>query len=85
MEKYFKNIENGYLTSISTGSGMEEIAQEEYEHILSVIRSAPAAEEGRQYRLRTDLTWEPAELPNEDEPDLSDEEALNIILGGEPV
>lgn len=81
MEKYFKNIAGEYLTSIGTGSGMVEITKEEYEHILSVILSCPTAEQGYMYKLKTDLTWEPVELPPEDEPDLSDAEAMAIILG----
>ena len=84
MEKYFKNIEGEYLTAISTGAGMEEITQEEYDHILSVIRSAPVAEEGYQYRLKVDLTWELVELPAPDaDPEIGADEALGIILGGD--
>lgn len=84
MKKYFKNIEGEYLTAISTGTGMEEITQEEYEHILSVIRSAPVAEEGYQYHLKTDLTWELAELPApEADPEIGASEALDIIIGGD--
>ena len=63
MEKYFKNIEGDYLASISTGTGEEEITKEEYENILSVIRSRPTPEEGYDYKLRTDLTWELVEAP----------------------
>lgn len=84
MEKYFKNIDGEYLVSISTGSGMEEITQEEYEHILSVIHSRPADEPGYTHKLRTDLTWEQVALPPEPEdPEISEKEALAIILGGE--
>ena len=80
--KYFKNTEGEYLTALSTGTGMEEISQEEYEHILSVIRSAPTAEDGYKYKLKDDLTWENVEAPvvPVDE-EISDEEALDIIMG----
>lgn len=61
--RYYKHIENGYLLSIGTGSGHEEITAEEYEQILNVIRSKPTAEAGYGYRLKTDLTWELCELP----------------------
>ena len=41
--------------------------------------------EGKGYRLKTDLTWEAYDLPPEPEPsdadELSDAEALNVILG----
>ena len=81
--KYFKNVEDHFLVSVSTGAGMEEITQEEYRHILSVVRSSPEAGEGFTYRLKTDLTWELVELPPEDDdPELSDADALDIILGG---
>lgn len=61
--KYFKNIQGGYIAALSTGSGGEEITQEEYEHILSLVRSCPKADTGYQYRLKTDLTWELVEMP----------------------
>ena len=81
--KYFRNIQDNYIAALSTGSGGEEITQEEYEHVLSLVRSCPKADTGYQYRLRTDLTWELVELPPEDtDPEISESEALDIILGG---
>ena len=82
--RYYKQIENGYLLSIGTGPGGEEITAEEYENILTIIRSRPTAEVGYGYRLKTDLAWELVELPpvSEDE-EISADEALKIILGGE--
>ena len=56
--KYFKNVENGYIVSISTEHGQTEITEQEYENILTAIKSAPQAEEGYEYKLRDDLTWE---------------------------
>jgi hypothetical protein len=61
--KYYKNIEDGYISAIGTGIGDVEITQEEHENILSVIQSKPVAETGYDYRLRTDLTWELVEAP----------------------
>lgn len=84
MENYYKIIEGEYITAIGTGIGDAEIAQEEYENILSIIRNRPTPEEGYTYRLRTDLTWEMVEAPVEPVDDeISDAEALDIILGGE--
>lgn len=84
MEKYYKNIEGDYITGIGTGIGDMEIIQEEYENILSIIRNRPTPEAGYTYKLRTDLTWELAEAPVEPVDDeISDAEALDIILGGE--
>lgn len=61
--RYYKNIEDTYILAIGTGVGGEEITQEEYENILSIIRTRPIAETGYAYRLRTDLTWELVEAP----------------------
>lgn len=81
--KYFRNIQDNYIAALSTGSGGEEITQEEYEHVLSLARSCPKADTGYQYRLKTDLTWELVEMPPEDtDPEISESEALDIILGG---
>ena len=81
MEKYFKNIEDGYIVSISTGTGAEEIEQEEYDNIMSVIRSRPTPEVGYDYRLRADLTWELIEIEviPEDEVEISDDEFMNMV------
>lgn len=82
MGNYYKRDEDGYLTVIGTGPGGEEITQKEYDHILSVIRSRPTAEPGYMYKLKTDLTWELVEAPEEPVSDeISDKEALDIILG----
>ena len=82
--RYNKLVSKNYILAIGTGAGGTEIAEEEYNTILSVIRSRPS-EAGKGYRLKTDLTWEEYDLPPEPEPsdedELSDAEALNIILG----
>lgn len=85
MNKFYKKIDGDYITAIGTGVGDTQIAQEEYDHILSIIRSRPTAEPGYMYKLRTDLTWEKVEAPKKQEmPDreISDKAALEIILGG---
>ena len=83
--KYFAQYENGILTAIGTGHGDVEITEAEYNAILEIIQSCPAAE-GKGYRLKTDLTWEEYDLPPKPEPsdedELSDTQALNILLGG---
>ena len=61
METYYKNVSGGYITVIGTGTGDVEITREEYEQILSVIRSRPEPDDGFDYKLRTDLTWEQVE------------------------
>ncbi len=83
--RYYVEFADDRIVAVGTGVGGEEITKEEYENILSVIRFAPIAEHGYAYHLKKDLTWELVELPSapEYDPEISDEEALAIILGGE--
>lgn len=78
---YYKHIEDGFIAYIGTGAGQTEITQEEYDSILAVIQSRPIPEAGFDYRLRTDLTWEQVERPIDDDPELSEQEALDILMG----
>lgn len=83
--RFYKAIDGGYLLSIGTGSGGEEISEAEYNEIMSVIQNKPARTETADYRLKTDLTWEPYEVEPtpEPEPDESDKAAAYDILVGE--
>ena len=82
--RYYKQTSNNYIISIGTGAGSTEIAKAEYDEIMAIIQNRPSAE-GKGYRLTTDLTWEEYDLPPEPEPsdddELSDSEALNVIMG----
>ena len=60
---FYKNIDNGYIVSISPDCGKAEISSIEYHEILNTIKSKPADPEGYAYRLKTDLTWELVKLP----------------------
>lgn len=52
-----------YIIAIGTGAvGGNEIPEAEYNEILAVIQSCPN-EEGKGYKLRTDLTWEEYDAP----------------------
>ena len=83
--RYNKQTSNNYILAIGTGYGGTEITETEYNDIMAIIQSCPAAE-GKGYRLKTDLTWEAYDLPPKPEPsdedELSDTQALNILLGG---
>ena len=79
--RYYKLIENGYLTAIGTGVGGIEITEEEYNSILVHIRSCPEAPKGYGYRLKEDLTWELYELPIVEETDISSDELMTMIEG----
>jgi hypothetical protein len=61
----------------------EEITETQYNEILSMLRNRPTAPDGFAYRLTKELEWELYEAPVEEEPELTADEALNIILGGE--
>ncbi len=84
--RYYKLTESDYLMAIGTGLGGTEITESEYNNILSIIRSRPTPPAGYSYRLKADLTWEQYELPPEPEPsdtdEITDDEAMAIILGG---
>ena len=70
--KYYKNIENGYIISVSTAHGQTEITKDEYDEILSIVKTAPQ-EEGYEYKLKEDLTWDRVEI-NEEELKAEEEE-----------
>jgi len=78
--KYFKNVADGYLTHVGVDCGGVEISGQEYRELLEVIRGRPA-EEGVGFRRREGMSWEgyPA---TEASGELSDGEALEILLGG---
>ena len=81
----YKQITDNYITAIGTGYGGTEITEAEYNKIMSIIQNRPTAD-GKGYRLKTDLTWEEYDLPPEPEPsdedEISNDEALEILLGG---
>lgn len=85
MVRHYKQTSDNYIIAIGTGYGGTEITKVEYDEIMAIIQNRPAAE-GKGYRLKTDLTWETYDLPPEPEPsdedELSDTQALNILLGG---
>ena len=81
--RYFKNIINGYLLSIGTGIGCEEITKEEYENIREIIKNRPIAD-GKRYKLKEDLTWEEfdVDIIETDEPSDEDYSEVGKILMG---
>lgn len=83
--RYFKIIKDGYITTIGKGIGGEEITEEEYIKLLTIIKGKPQTDIGYDYILKENLTWEQIEVPvvEEDENgEISDEDALNIIVEG---
>ena len=78
---YYKNG-GTYVASHVKISTADEITESEYNKIREIIRNRPTPPEGYGYRLTSDMTWELYEMPEETDPELTDEEALNIIVGG---
>lgn len=64
----------------------DENTESEYNEIIAVIQNCSQAN-GKGYRLKTDLTWEEYDLPPltepSDEEEISDSEAISILLGGD--
>ena len=85
MTRYYKQTDSMYILAVGVGVGGVEISADEYSEILSVIQNRPTAE-GKGYRLKADLTWEEYDLPPVPEPsdddEISNDEAINILLGG---
>jgi hypothetical protein len=82
--RYYKLVEDGYITAIGTGGGGVEITEQEYNEIMTVIQNKPPRTETTDFRLKTDLTWEEYDRPPEPEDEeVDDGEALDIITGGE--
>lgn len=83
---YRKYISDGYIVAAGEIGFGEAITKEEYDSLLQIFLSKPENQSGYAYALRaSDLEWERIELPPEPEPEsieLTDEEALAIILGG---
>ena len=74
--------EGNYIISVGMGNAGDEVTEERYNEILAAIRSKPQRTETTDYRLKTDLTWEPYKVDPEPEPEPDAEEILNIIFGG---
>ena len=80
--RYYKKSSDGYIQAIGTVYGGEEITKEEYDSIMSVVKTVEHSHD-KGYRLKEDLTWEEYELPKVEEiEEISDTEALEILLGG---
>lgn len=84
---YYKQIKNGYIVAVGIGRHNVEITEAEYNNIMQIVDNRPVPPEGYGYRLTPGLTWELYELPAPPDetgaPELTAEEALDIILGGD--
>ena len=60
---FYKYINDKFIIGVGTGSGSEEISEQEYNSILDKINNRPEAPEGYSYRLTTAMEWELCEVP----------------------
>lgn len=65
--RYYKNMEDGYITAVGIGPGGEEITAEEYADILAVTKAKPTPTEGKDHHLTEALEWEEYDKPVEDD------------------
>ena len=62
--------------------GAAAISQQAYKRVKAIVNQKPPPPEWSGYRLTADMTWKLYELPQEADPELTAEEALDIIVGG---
>ena len=67
---WYKIVKDGYITVIGKGSGGTQIAEAEYNDIMTVMKTVPTAQNGYAYRLKENLTWELYEVEITDDPDI---------------
>lgn len=60
---FYKYINDKFIIGVGTGTGGEEITEQEYNSILDKINNRPEAPEGYSYRLTTAMEWDLAEIP----------------------
>ena len=82
--RYYKTIDNGYISAIGTGGGGTEITETEYNEIMTAIQSKPPRTEDTDYHLTEQLEWvayERIEPTPTDDDEIEAEEALSILTG----
>lgn len=81
---YYAYWEDGYLLNageINSSGYPGEISETEYGEIIAALGAIPR-EDGKGYRLKSDLTWESYDLPQESEMK-SDTDAILDMLEGQ--
>lgn len=80
--RYYKT-DCGYIATTKEMSNLTEVTEKEYNGFMEIIHSKPVPPEGFDYTLNDSMEWVLYELPVNEDPDLTSNEALEIILGGE--
>ena len=77
-----KIIVDGYILGVAEATEGEEITEEEYNELTEIFHEKPVRE-GYAHKLREDLTWEEHEVEPEPVDEISADEALEILFGGD--
>ena len=73
----YKVVKTEYIVMIGEGMGGDEITYAEYNELKQIIKSAPVAPVGYDYRLNAvTLEWELVKLPPDPPKPITEEEAL---------
>ena len=78
----YKIVENGYIVLIGIGENKyaQQMSKEEYDKIMAVIENKPKAQQGYDYKLKEDLTWELCEMPIVE---ITEEEYQEAVISNE--
>lgn len=81
---YKKVVINGYILGVGQVEHNGNITEDEYNELTALFHDMPNAPDGYEAKLNDNtLEWDIIEIPPEPEPELTDSEALNILLGGD--
>lgn len=67
--RYYKKLNGEYIVLVGKGLGGVEVSESEYSEILEVISTKPPCTNTTDYRLKSDLTWEPYQVDLEETED----------------
>lgn len=83
-KKFYKKIVNGFIASVAHVYGNfegEEITEEEYNEIIDILNSyEPPDIPNKDYRLSSNLDWVLVDIDPINPSDITDEEAINLLL-----
>lgn len=84
MNSFYKIVDNGFIIGFGTNGSADttKITKTEYNSLISFFKSRPVAPAGKTYMMRDDpREWVLVDLPSLPD-EITDSEALEIILGG---
>ena len=85
MTNFYKVLDGNYIDGFGSNGAdnVTAITEDEYNALTEMLTARPTAPEGYAYMIQDNpREWVLVELPPMPEPELTDEEALEILLGG---